>query len=610
MSLDTPAAASPPTDDEDGGLLRLEGIETTEEVLPEPARHGANLQFLLEDQYRPEREVPYDVGDRALPDGSLYQHTRARVLEAIDEDDLVTVDRGNRELDYVVLDDNYQLEGEDETVAVSLNSSRCELGTTTAGGDFRAWFSYNVTLQPLDEDGEIAWSRTPTSSLNIQIRPQSEELVKRGQDDTLLENWSPPFGDGTQVIAQTTWAENPDEIQDRVVHLLEETLAYDVDDLDVNHDSRRFWKAEVHHRISDDVADEIAYTLRQSTDLLARHEADVEEKTIHEDGTWNLLKIATAGWEQLGFPILAGQTIEVKVYMPDAPAEYLEYPYDQPKLEVSLRGRPRGGHAYRAERWDQIVGVLEEVLLSHLKWADVGAGHILEDDKSEGPNADLRRWNHPAGRRAWLADHYESLENTVIYEARKPQTRAVYDILHSLRRREVATYDELAQDTGLHKRTVRGHVARLCGDEERPGVLKRIRDACTFVAFSATFWEDDAHGALDSVLPDDTAEDRARRARVRRETRLLERVLGDDGGDTERTDDAIDEDHGENLEADADPESADRDDDVADESAPESWSPFAELAMDAKTLGFALEDGAIDEDHVRVRTDPYPTLTD
>ncbi|MCU4799714.1 hypothetical protein OB920_04955 [Halobacteria archaeon HArc-gm2] len=73
MSLDTPAAADLPSDDT-GELLRLDGIETTPEVLPEPTRHGGNLHLVLNDQYLPEREIPHDYGDRQLGDGSLYQH--------------------------------------------------------------------------------------------------------------------------------------------------------------------------------------------------------------------------------------------------------------------------------------------------------------------------------------------------------------------------------------------------------------------------------------------------------------------------------------------------------------------------------------------------------
>jgi hypothetical protein len=629
VSLDAPRTAESPSDP-DNGLLRHEGIETTTEVLPRPTRHGGNLHFVLNDVYRPETEIPYDYGDRSVCDGSLYQHARARFYQALDADEIVTIeDSRGREREYVVLLDEYDLFG--ETVAVTLNSSHCELGTETSGGTFRAWYKYNLTLQPLDEDGEIDWHNTPTTSLNLQIRPQYASLLQQSNGE-ISANWTPPYGDGTEVLVQTTWAEDTAEIQDRAETLLYDALGYDLDELDVNQESQTFWKSEVHHRISEDVADEVVHVMRQSAELLARHEADLQEETSYSDGKWQIVKLRTDGWEQLGFPILNRQDIQIKLYLPDAPAEYLEYPYDQPKVEVSLEGRPKGGDAYSTDRWEQITHVLEQILLSHLKWADVGAEHILQDEMSLGPAAQLLQWEHPEGRRAWLRDHYESLRPQLYAEARKAQTTAVYDILHSIKRRGVATYDEIAEDVGLVKRTVRGHVKRLCGTDETPGILKTIPDACTFVTFSATWWEEDAHEALDEVYPEDTAEDRGQRAQQRREKRLLKRTLEDSGEDAgDRADrDALLEalaedgqgDHGDQADAEdgrADQgESIDEDRKQSSDSATSPsepgdeplWKAFRALPLTGDQLGTALEVGAIEDEHVEVRVDPYPTLRD
>lgn len=634
MSLNAPDSADPPTEP-DNGLLRLEGIETTTELLPTPTRHGGNLHLVLNDVYRDESEIPHDFGDRRIRDGSLYQYARSRWYEAQDRGEITTIeDSRGRDREYVVLLDEYDLFG--ETVAVSLNSSRCELGRETSSGAFRQWFKYNLTLQPVDEDGEIQWFKTPTTSLNTTLRPQYASLLKKTQNG-ISENWTPPYGDGTEVTVQTTWAEDSAEIQGRMTELVYDALQYDVDELDVNQESRRFWKSEVHHRISENIADEVVHVMRQSSELLARHEAPLEEETVYSDGKWQIVKLRTDGWEQLGFPILHGQDIQIKLYLPDAPAEYLEFPYDQPKVEVSLEGRPKGGQAYSADRWEQITHVLEQILCSHLKWADVGAEHILEDEKSLGPRADLLKWEHPEGRRAWLRDHYESLQPQLYAEARKAQTTSVYDILHSIKRRGVATYDEIAQDVGLVKRTVRGHVKRLCGTAETPGILKTIPDACTFVTFSAQWWEDDAHEALDEVYPEDTAEDRGQRAQQRREKRLLKRTLDDDSaesdaGDRTDFDDLLDElaevgygdrpEHSGGDDGRADDrdesESLDEDETKSSETATSPstdsdeplWKAFRELQLTGEQLGSALEVGAIAEDHVEVRTDPYPMLAD
>ncbi|QLG62191.1 DUF7845 domain-containing protein [Halorarum salinum] len=611
MSLDAPTPAEPPTDN--GGLLRLEGITTTTEQLPEPTRHGGNLHVVLNDQYRPAAEIEHDSGDRDLPDGSAYQTARARWYEAADADEVHTVETPKGyEREYVVLEDEYELF--DEPVAVTLNSSRCELGQVTSAGNFRAYFKYNLTLKPLDDDGEVRWFGTPTTSLNVTIRPQDAGLARKTQEEGIVQKWSPPYGSGTEIRAQTTWAESTQEIQGRIETLLYDVLGYEWDDLDAQNESRTFWKSEVHHRVAEEVAPEIVHTMRQSAELLARHEADLKEETVHSEGTWKIVKLRTDGWEQLGFPILRGQDVQIKLYMPDAPAEYLEYPMDQPKVEVSLEGRPRGGDAYHVDRWEQITHVLESILLSHLRWADVGTEHILQDDMSLGPAADLLSWEHPEGRRAWLRDHYESLTPRVYAEARKSQTTAVYDILHSIKRRDIATYAEIAQDVGLVERTVRGHVARLTGTAKEPGILKTIPDAVTFVTFSAEWWEDDAREALDRVYPNDTAEDRSRRRQTRVEERLLKRTLGLTPASSSSSSDGESEDDQVpivDVDDDSDQEDDRDDDDRGRDGTPDQrcWRYFHDVDLDGAQLGIALDRGYLPEDHVRVRIDDSPLFS-
>ncbi len=617
MSLDTPSGAAPP-ENEDGGLLRLEGVETTTEVLPEPVRHGANLHMVLNDLYLPEREIPHHYGDRELGDGSCYQHARARWYAGQESEEIVTVeDTRGREREYIVLLEEYQLPGSDEMVAVTLNSSRCELGTTTGAGTFRQWFKYNLTLQPVDGDGQIRWNSSPNTALNVAIRPQYQQLSKKANGE-ITENWSPPFGSGTELIVQTTWADSIQDVQNRSLQLLEDALGYDADTLDVQEPSRRFWKGEVHHRISEEVADELVHVIRQSSELLARREADLEETTVHSDGKWQIVRLTTDGWDQLGFPILHSQDIEIKLYLPDAPAQYLEYPMDQPKLEVSLQGRP-SGEAYHADRWEQIHSVLEEILCSHMRWADVGAEHILEDEMSDGPHADLLQWEHPEGRRAALREMYDNLIPEIYAEARGKSTLAVYDILHSVKRRGAATYEQLAEDTGLHKGTVRGHVARLCGTDDDPGILKRVTDACTFVTFSATWFEQDAHQALAECYPGDTAEERTDRRQERVEERLLKRTLGMTPAQPDRHEDWTDQELLEILDALDRATGGDRDeleDDPAADgsdtgpSSSEHWALFGELSLTAQELAVSLDQEIVQEDHVLLRTDPYPTLTD
>jgi hypothetical protein len=90
-----------------------------------------------------------------------------------------------------------------------------------------------------------------------------------------------------------------------------------------------------------------------------------------------------------------------------------------------------------------------------------------------------------------------------------------------VRRYGTVTYERLMEETGAAYRTVRQHVTRLCEEVggNEPGILEKVQDAVTFIAFSSRFFEDHADEALDQVLPDDTPEQREQRAEERRERR-------------------------------------------------------------------------------------------
>lgn len=179
-----------------------------------------------------------------------------------------------------------------------------------------------------------------------------------------------------------------------------------------------------------------------------------------------------------------------------------------------------------------------EIVLSHLRWAGVTAGDLVPDDRSYGPGAPPTTWQHPEGRRFWLKQHYESLVPDLYREATKPNTQLVYDILDCVRRHGTVTYEQLMEETGGAYRTVREHVSRLCeiGGEE-PGILTKIQDACTFVAFSSRYFEEGANNALDQINPDDTPEDREERAEKRRERRREREEATDDQTDQSENED-------------------------------------------------------------------------
>ena len=643
-------------------LDREEGITTTDVLLPSAARHGGGGKFLLDDRDRDgQLAAKFNVGDdgREFPDGSLYQHARAAFYAAVEDGRIVEDEKGK---EYAVLSREYEhpADDEDEAYAVSLRSTRWKAGMGS-GDDYGAWYKYDITLQVLDEDGTIAWERTPPRSLSLKIMPQVAGLVY--PDGNRLEL---PHGEGSLVQVQSTWVDATDQFVERAADLLGHTLNYGLQSSDIVEDSAAFSKAEVHHRIDERVEGDLVQTVRQSADLLAEHSADIETSGIHEDDRWLQCKITTDGWDKLGFPRLDADIL-LKIYYPDNP-DFVEFPMDQPKIEVALEGKETvvdeetGQSTERMipwARWDEVMAILEEILLSHLTWADVSPADLVADDYSEGAQAEPVRIQHPEGRRLWLRKHYESLVPALYREATKSNTDLIYDILDVVRRRGSVTYDDLIDETGAARRTIREHVRRLereVGGEDGPGLLERERGHVTLVAFSSRYLEeltdDDGRHALEKIKPEETPADRRERAtanvaahlrdlgidredaeayaaeivaaefvdvsdvRDARDLDELERVLetsdevgDDDPGvdlgaydqvDVEDDADGVDDDH----DVDDDQEAS------GDETETPEWTLLEDLSVGVDFLASALRSGSLATDHVRIRTDPYPMLGD
>ena len=546
-------------------LPRLEGIETTTCEMPEPARHGGGGMFVLNDEHRASTTIPFNPGTgRNLPDGSLYQHARAAAYAHEDDRE----HDPTKEKDRIVLARDYHVDGVPH--AAVMTDSRWRAGKGE-GDDYSPWWKYDLTLWPVDENGDVEWGRTPLEALSLKIQPQVAGLV-----DSRGESLSLPYGTGTLVHVQTTWVDQPDVMLERARALVGEVLGYEIDDAWIHPDSTRFWKAEGHHRFSGEFTDDVVHTIRQSTDLLARHAADVDDSATHAENRWLEAKVTTREWEQLGFPQLK-VPILLKVYY-TANVDRASFPFDQPKIEAALMGNPNGEKLHW-DQWDAVMQALDEIMLSHLRWAGVTAGDLVADDRSDGPAAPPTEWEHPEGRRFWLKQHYESLVPDLYREATKPNTQLVYDILDCIRRHGTVTYEQLMEETGGAYRTVREHVSRLCeiGGEE-PGILTKVQDACTFVAFSSRYFEEGANDALDQVNPDDTPEDREERAEERRKRRRERQEATDDETDQSESED--------------------------DES--EQWRAFSQVPLTGEQLARALDEDYLIPEHVRIRIDKSP----
>jgi len=589
VSVDSPADDVVQEDElPTAGLERQEGISTVPRTHRKPASHGSTGQFVINDRGRDADEIPGvdELEYRNIPDGSAYQAARARWYRA-DVEPGETIE--------ITTSYNPSWSEREEELGVIMTPSRSHAGQGE-GDDYTAWYKYDLTIRQLDSDGEIS-ERTPAESLNLTLYPQVQGLVHKGGQPLELPN-----GPGTRVQVQTTWVEDADEVVVRALDLLEAALGYDGDRTLVNPESLGFWKAEAHLRFDVDRADDVVHTIRQSTDLLARHSAEVDETAEHDGNKWLEAKIEpTEDWHLLGFPDVS-VPIGLKLYYPEDP-DNAPFPLDQPKLEAFVAGkeqvRNEDGEVVRraipADRLDDLLAVLREIVCTTLEWADVGPEDLVADDFLDGAGGEPYTYSYPQGRRSWLRDHYESLVPDIYREATKTNTDLIYDILSVVERRGTVTYDELMRETGAAYRTVRRHVARLEEDVggDEPGILKRVQDSVTFVAFSSRALEEDAEETLDEINPDDTVEDQHDRAEERRERRA-EREEREERSEQE---DDVDDDRDE---LDQDAGAGDRDD-----PGGELWQKFSEIALTGGQLGSALERDHVDADDVEIRTDPY-----
>lgn len=577
MSSDASRSASEPTvvPGGDYDLPRNEGIETRSKTYPTPPGHGGGGKFVLNDASRPVGRIPFDAGEnRNIRDGSLYQHARAAHYAHEDE---IVVDP-TEEKERIVLSRDYLVDGVPHAVVQTDSRWR---GGRGKGSNYRPFYKYDVTLKPIDHEGNIEWSKTPLNALSLKIQPQYDGLVDSNGNDVNL-----PFGTGTLVHVQTTWVEHPEVLADRAADLVAHVFDYELDEAEINEQSKGFWKAETHVRCDDAKTDDLVHTIRQSADLLAEHAADVDTTGLASDGNWLEAKITTRDWRQLGFPDLDANIL-LKLYYTDNP-EAVSYPFDQPKIEAALMGNPNGDN-HHWDEWDDIMRALREIVLSHLVWADVGVTDLVGDDVFDGPTAEPYTWQHPEGRRWWLRKHYESLVPELYREVTKPNTQLVYDILDTVRRHGTVTYQTLMEETGGAYRTIRKHVSRLTypdddPDSDEPGILKKVQGVQTWVAFSSRFFEDAADDALDEVNPDDTPEAKSERADERREDRQQQQQQNDD--DLEESDD------------DGRGDRRDRDD----------WRPIDTLPYSPANVGQFIARGDLEAQDVKVRISAYDWL--
>lgn len=396
-------------------------------------------------------------------------------------------------------------------------------------GDYQQFFEYVLLLRRQTGDG----LKKPPISLNVTVEPYLSGMVYSDGNDLAL-----PFGPGTGVKIQTTYSNSPEDVTARALDALAAVFGENVPDdladvLDVPDDpdptevfvpaSARILKAEAHSRFEQDKTDAVVEAVERSKALVRSTSRAYEASQRRRDG--NLAAdIRTNGWDVLGFNDVDYREYLKVYHTGDAHHRDDADPLAHPKLEAAYSGGGAdgsgGAHPHVTE-WDTVLDGLRRKVAQHALWAGLGPGDLVADDHFRGPSAPLYRFDTSAteGRREDLRAMYNDLRAPILQEAGKEGGEsAAHDVLDVVLQSGGATYDHLAERTGLSRSAIRYHVRRFA----ELGFVARVGNPVV-VVFQADYVFDLAGEVMDSLHAGETVGDRmdelAERAQARRERR-------------------------------------------------------------------------------------------
>jgi DNA-binding MarR family transcriptional regulator len=492
---------------------------TTADTFPRPRAHGAAVANVLNDLAPSDREN--DPQDR----NTLYQTAVDYWMDNVQDADAEP---------YVAVE-NFRaswLPDDGHDYALVTKSSRWKAGTGH-GDDYTPYFQQHIMLRrwSRDDDEDEAQLEKGPLALHVEIMPQYEDLVYSSGDPL---HFPEEYGEGTRVVAWTTWAESGQAVENRMYDAVRAVYGDDAVDVerDRNPAARRIQKAEAHVRFAQDKKNAVVDTIEQSQRLIDYGGAsEIDAYQQRAQAGWQEARVESDRWSLLGFDAQRYST-ELKVYQAqDWHKRPLSDHFAHPKLEASFSGSNDGALPHVSD-WDDVLEHLRTVVATHAHWSGVERSDLVSDDYFDGPGAPSYDYERPTGRREMLRSEYQDRATDVYREALKESTTAVYDLLDIVAQEHGATYDLLEEMTGLARSTVRYHVRRLVD----AGVLERIGNP-VLVVYSSEALYDKSRDVLEKVNPGDSPEDRQERADERRERRENDRDPAADAGDDADEDD-------------------------------------------------------------------------
>jgi hypothetical protein len=556
------------------------GESTVREEFTSPLTHGIGLSYVLDDDV-----AAYD----ALLDKWRQEDREAgeKVELVQDADEALGLEADLPDGDYVLL----------------------WFSSGWFGGDWdpvaETWtqfYKHHLQLRrrTYTESGTFDGYTKPPISLALEIQPQKRGLVYEpdttGDTQPDPDPIKLPYGEGTRLKVQTTYAEDAHVPVARSLKALRRAVSGRVDADAVSpdaikHDSQRLWKAEVHVRFNIDRKHGVVRCLDKSEKLVdVGGASEMKTKGQRLEEGWLEKRVRSDRFDHLGFDETDYEEA-LKVYQAYNWADKPRTNYaHHPKLEAYISASQ--DNSPHLSEWDEVMDRLRELLCSHAEWAGLEADDLVGDDFFEPEKRPTFAWDHPEGRREDLANYYNRFESILWSEALFRQTDAVYDLLQVLVEHRGATYDQLEAEVGLARSTLQGHVSEL----QQLGLVRTVGNPCV-IDFDCMALFDTAEDALERIATrfgEETLsarrlgrEERAEERRERREERQQRESDAEGADDDERADGAQED---------------------ADGGASRStWKYLADWNGDAAQLLEEVAVGLRGEEDVRVRILDRPT---
>ena len=372
-------------------------------------------------------------------------------------------------------------------------STGVQYGHETRSGSFTQYYAQVLNLYDSVDDSRIA---NNPAKRRLEVHKRADNLVySDGNEYTWPGGWiTGKQHEGTYLKIQCSYVDNPGNAIADAFELLEGSGLLKSHELQSVKrpitETVRFSGLESHHRVDQLHEHDAIETLRDSARLISS-EGDGRIHGDIEKGHHQIYGVETTNIHALGFGSTVEWTYRGDAYSSEIDKHYLKcyrhknaelFGQTDPRAHPKIETKAHGG--YPGPAWNAVKEHLDAILNAHTAdWAGIPETGLVEDKYHDGPEQATTTTVSPTEYRINLKDYFKSngLKKQIIEVLVNNRTKSAHDILYTVMRlgRKV-TYDELKEETGLTKRTIRKWCKRL---EELPGggVLEREFSGQMFV---------------------------------------------------------------------------------------------------------------------------------